>query len=117
MADESPKGRPGLLRRLLSRRPRREPLRLTLVTRSDCGLCEEMKREMVRARAAIPYRVEEVDLHSSRELEDRYALSVPVLLIEGRPAFEGRLTAEAFVERLARAAAERESGGGEGRPA
>ena len=97
---------PGFLARILGLRSER-PLSVTLVTKAECGLCDEMKRELARARPRVPFRLEEVDLLSSPELAERYALEVPVLLIEGQRAFAGRTTAEAFAEALERRARER----------
>jgi hypothetical protein len=79
---------------------------LTLYTRPGCHLCEVMKAEVARARAAPPFVLEEVDISGDAELEARHGLSIPVLAIEGRPAFKGRLTAEDFAAKLARRARE-----------
>ena len=73
-----------------------------LVTKRDCPLCDEMKHELERAARLVPLRLREVALESDPELERRYSLSVPVLEIDGRPAFKGRLTAEALIEKLGR---------------
>jgi len=59
---------------------------LTLYSRPGCHLCDEMKavvQRVVRANKA-PIAVEEVDISSSRDLEARYGLEIPVLLVDGR---------------------------------
>lgn len=80
-----------LLARLLGRR--REPVPLTLYTRADCALCEEMKAEIAKAGLSRPYELTEVDVDSDRKLKKAFGASVPVLAIAGRVAFEGRLDA------------------------
>jgi Glutaredoxin-like domain (DUF836) len=67
-----------------------QPLRLTLITRRDCHLCEEMAAVVERVRA-VPVQVEVRDVDADAELAG-YGDQVPVLLIEGRRAFKYRLT-------------------------
>ncbi len=86
--------------------PDRAPLSVTLYTRADCPLCDEMKAELARARTDIAYVLHERDIAGDPELLRRHGLSVPVLEIEGRIAFEGRLGARAFERELARRARE-----------
>ena len=76
--------------------------RLTLYTRKDCCLCEEMKASIRAAGANIPVDFTEVDVDSSRELVERYGAEVPVLLINGRKAFKYRVTARELEQRLRR---------------
>lgn len=77
---------------------------MVLYTKSDCPLCDEMKAEMETARLGERYTLSEVDIESDPELFERFRLSIPVLEIAGRVAFKGRLTSEAFAEKLKRAA-------------
>jgi hypothetical protein len=77
------------------------PILLTLVTRSDCHLCEEMA-EVVRAVATgESFEVDEVDVDGDPALLDRYGDQVPVLLVNGRRAFKYQLTATTLRRRLA----------------
>ena len=78
------------------------PIPMTLYTRRDCHLCEEMKAEIARARVDEPYELEEVDIDTDPELVRAYDRSVPVLAIAGRVAFKGRLTAEELERKVAR---------------
>ena len=57
-------------------------------------------------RTRIAWRLEVVGIDGRPELEERHGLSVPVVVIAGRPAFKGRLTAEDFARKLARRAEE-----------
>ena len=59
-------------------------MRLTLVSRADCGLCERFLEELeaLRARAAIP-PVDVVDVDTDASLRQRWGLKVPVLLLDG----------------------------------
>jgi thiol-disulfide isomerase/thioredoxin len=67
---------------------------LTLYSRPGCHLCDEMKavvQRVVRANKA-PIAVEEVDISTSRDLEARYGLEIPVLLVDGRKVAKYRVT-------------------------
>jgi hypothetical protein len=77
---------------------------LTLYSRPGCHLCEEMKavvQRVVRA-AAAPLAVEEIDISTDAELEARYGLEIPVLLLEGKKVAKYRVT-EAELARILRA--------------
>ncbi|MFQ5851650.1 MAG: glutaredoxin family protein [Candidatus Binatia bacterium] len=73
---------------------------LTLYTRQDCGLCEEMKEVICEVGAEVPLEVEEVDVEGEIDLRERFSGEVPVLFIEGRKAFKYRVTARELRKRL-----------------
>jgi hypothetical protein len=54
-------------------------LRLTLLARAYCHLCDEMREGVLRLAAGRPVVVEELDVDASAELEARYGDLVPVL--------------------------------------
>ena len=70
--------------------------RLILVHREDCELCEEMRAALValsRTTALPPLELKDVD--SDPQLQRRYGLHVPVLLLDDTPVCRHRLdTAE-----------------------
>jgi hypothetical protein len=76
------------------------PIRLTLITRRDCHLCDEMAVVLKQTAPLFPTSVEVTDVDSSPELLARYSDEVPVLLIEGRKAFKYRVTRDALERRL-----------------
>jgi len=58
--------------------------RLTLLTREECGLCEEFLADFAaaaRTRHLPPLELRDVD--SDPELRRRYGLQIPVLLLDG----------------------------------
>ena len=75
--------------------------RLTLVHRRDCELCEEMLAELeaLKERVALP-PLELVDVESDPELERRYGLNVPVLLLDGTVVCRHRLDADELIRLL-----------------
>ncbi|HSK29521.1 MAG TPA: glutaredoxin family protein [Candidatus Limnocylindria bacterium] len=76
--------------------------KLTLYSRRDCCLCEDMKETIRQAAEKIPMTVEEIDVDASAELQERYGHDVPLLYVDGKKAFKYRVTAEELRKRLGR---------------
>ena len=80
---------------------------LTLYSRPGCHLCDEMKAVVKRVAQSVPLQLEEIDISTSRELEDRYGLEIPVLLVEGKKAAKYRIGEEELRRVLAGRAPDR----------
>lgn len=77
-------------------------VKLTLYTRKECCLCEEMKVAIHIATETTPAELEEIDVDSSPQLVEQYGNELPVLFINGRKAFKYRVTAKELERRLRR---------------
>jgi len=77
-------------------------LPLTLYSRADCCLCEEMKAVLAQVQENLPFTLEQIDISTDPELESRFGQEIPVLFVNGRKAFKYRLTAGELRRRLAR---------------
>jgi glutaredoxin len=75
-----------------------------LYTRTNCGLCEEMKDILRWVGRRYPFKIEEVDIDTSPDLQEKYGSEVPVLFINGRKAFKYRVTARELEKKLRREA-------------
>ena len=64
---------------------------LTLYTRGECCLCEEMKEVIQRVAQKTPLDLEEIDVDSTPGLVEEYGDEVPILFIDGRKAFKYRV--------------------------
>jgi glutaredoxin len=73
---------------------------LTLYSRRDCCLCEEMKAVIRQVASRVALRLEEIDVDSSPELQERYGHEVPVLFIDERKAFKYSVTRKELEKRL-----------------
>ena len=75
---------------------------LTIYTRPGCHLCQEMKVivERVVRDTHAQARIEEIDIANDADLEARYALEIPVLLVNGKKAAKYRVTEEELRRRL-----------------
>ncbi|TMA58633.1 MAG: glutaredoxin family protein [Deltaproteobacteria bacterium] len=77
-------------------------LTLTLYSRADCCLCEEMKAVLAQVQEDLPFTLEQIDISTDPELESRFGQEIPVLFVNGRKAFKYRLTAGELRRRLVR---------------
>jgi Glutaredoxin-like domain (DUF836) len=74
---------------------------LTLLTRADCGLCEEMLRELAALRLRHPLPpLTLLDVDSERELQRRWGLKIPVLLLDEILVCNARLDEQALLRAL-----------------
>ena len=55
-------------------------------------MCEEMKAAIDRVAQSIPLTVEVIDISDDAELERRYGLEIPVLLVDGKKAAKYRVS-------------------------
>jgi thiol-disulfide isomerase/thioredoxin len=69
---------------------------LTLYSRPGCHLCDEMKEVVDRVvrSAPEPVTIEVVDISPDPDLEARYGVEIPVLLVNGKKAAKHRVTDE-----------------------
>jgi Glutaredoxin-like domain (DUF836) len=75
-------------------------IRLTLISRRDCHLCEEMAAVIEQVAPQFAAEVETRDVDADPALLARFDAEVPVLLIEGRKAFKYRVAAADLVRQL-----------------
>ena len=80
---------------------------VTLYTKPDCSLCETAADALHRVGGRRPFDLEVVDISADPELRARYGERIPVVLVDGEPAFEYLVDEEALERRLATAGAAR----------
>lgn len=76
------------------------PVRLTLLTRAGCHLCDDMKAVAAAAGRTRPLLLEQVDIAADRGLERRFATEIPVLMRGDVVLARGRTTLAALLDRL-----------------
>jgi glutaredoxin len=79
-------------------------IRVTIYSRPGCHLCDEMTAAVERVGRSFSLQVAHVDVSTDPDLEARYGLEVPVLLVNGRKAAKYRVTDEKLDRILAAAA-------------
>jgi glutaredoxin len=76
----------------------------------DCGLCDEAKAVLEPAAVRLGFELRAVDITTDPELEARHRASIPVVEIDGAPAFVYHV-APTLLERQIRAAQARRAEG------
>jgi glutaredoxin len=88
-----------------------EPARITLLSRNDCGFCDDAKQVLARVGAQYPLQVVEVSL-DSREGQaiatSAGVLFAPGVLVDGQPFSFGRLSERKLRRTLEKRALQRE---------
>lgn len=76
---------------------------LTLYSRPGCHLCDEMKTvvQRVTRSSETPVRIDEVDISTDPDLQARYGVEIPVLLVDGRRTAKYRISEEQLTRILA----------------
>ena len=64
--------------------------RVIVYSREDCHLCEEAKAVLGQFAEYLPI-VEDIDVDLHPDLQQRYGLTVPVVEIDGKVRFKGRV--------------------------
>ena len=78
-------------------------IRLTLLTRDGCRLCDEMKAVVRQVQRFHRLTLTEVDIAAQPELERRWGTEIPVLLDGGRVIARHRTTAHELAAAVSRA--------------
>ena len=81
---------------------------LTLYSRPGCHLCDEMKAVIARVTRELPVDIalQEIDISTDADLESRYGVEIPVLLIEGKKVAKYRVTERELTQMLTARAGE-----------
>lgn len=74
------------------------PPQVLLFTRSHCPLCDDAD-QLLRQHGLTPQKI---DIDANPELRDRYQFCVPVVVIDGKERFRGRVN-EMLLVRLLKA--------------
>lgn len=77
-------------------------MRIQIYSKSKCPLCDDAKRVLMEVQQRFSFEWTEVNIESDPSLYERYRYDVPLVMIDGRPAFKHRVDAERLHERLSR---------------
>jgi hypothetical protein len=78
------------------------PVRLTLIIRAYCHLCDDMRTALTEQLPGVP--IIEIDVDTDPALEARWGTLVPVLLADGKELCHYRLDTGALDAMVARSA-------------
>jgi hypothetical protein len=89
---------------------------VTIYSRPDCHLCDDMKAVVVRVARSVPLTLEVIDISTDPALEASYGPEIPVLTISGKKAAKYRVTEEELKRLLLARTAGPGEAGGRGQP-
>src|SRR5262249_45818607 len=72
-------------------RAARDVISIILYSRPGCHLCDEMKAVVNRVARHTPIALTEIDITGDPDLEARYGIEVPVLMLEGKKVAKYRI--------------------------
>ena len=75
--------------------------RVTLYSKPGCHLCDKMKEVIDVVAARVPFALEVVDISTDPDLQARYGLQIPVLVIDGTKVAKYRVTESELEAKLA----------------
>ena len=68
------------------------PIRVTILSREDCHLCDVVYRIATHLQSELHIETSKVSIESDRVLMERYGARVPVILLDEVEQFEGNVT-------------------------
>lgn len=75
-------------------------IEVVLYTKPGCCLCDTVKTQLSRLRAAQPFELREVNILEDHAAYARFHEEIPVVFINGRKAFKYHLDEREFLRRL-----------------
>jgi hypothetical protein len=73
------------------RRRNLEHLQVQMLTRAGCHLCEEAWQQLEAVRQLHGFKLTAVDVDADPDLVSQYGHCVPVVLVDGKVRFRGRI--------------------------
>ena len=68
------------------------PIRVTILSREDCHLCDDVYRIAVRLQSELYIEVSKVSIDGDKVLVERYGTRIPVVLLDEVEHFAGNVT-------------------------
>ena len=68
------------------------PIRVTVLSRDDCHLCDVVYRIATHLQSELHIETSKVSIENDRALMERYGARVPVVLLDEVEQFEGNVT-------------------------
>jgi glutaredoxin len=66
--------------------------RVIIYSRADCHLCDVVQRMAHRLQKEIEFDLEKINLETDRQAAGKYASRIPVVLINQKEGFSGKVT-------------------------
>ncbi len=76
--------------------------RVTVYSKPDCHLCDDVHTVLLRVRQDIPFHLDEIDISTDQALLERYQTKIPVVLLDGKERFWYRVDERRFRRELSK---------------
>lgn len=76
------------------------PILIEIYSRPGCHLCDDAKAAVLRARPRFTFALSVIDIDRDPELESAYGTAIPVVCINGEPAFKYAVDEDELKRRL-----------------
>ncbi|NTU53288.1 MAG: glutaredoxin family protein [Chlorobiaceae bacterium] len=73
---------------------------LTIYGKPECCLCDQAMELLEEVQKHIPFDIRKMDISGDADLLERYGLSIPVILFDGRVAFKHRIDKDRLIALL-----------------
>ncbi len=73
---------------------------VTLYGKAECCLCDEAMEVLHKVDAIVPFDLEKIDISGNPELMARFGLKIPVIFVDGVPAFKYRVNEGRLIKLL-----------------
>lgn len=74
--------------------------KVTLYGKAECCLCDEAMEVLHKVAAVVPFDLEKIDISAQPELLAEFGLKIPVIFVDGVPAFKYRVNEGRLVKLL-----------------
>lgn len=85
---------------------KKNPPRLTFYTKEECHLCHVALEIVDKAARKVDFILESVDITTDPELEEKFGEKIPMLYINGSPAFKFHVDEKKLIRKLKEASRE-----------
>jgi glutaredoxin len=66
-------------------------MKIKILSKADCHLCDEAKQTIERATNRLPIEIEVIDIEKDAELFNQYRYDIPVIFLDERKIFKHRV--------------------------
>jgi glutaredoxin len=69
-------------------------MKIRILSKPDCHLCDEAKETIERVTKRLPIEIEVVNIQNDPQLFDQYRYDIPVIFLDDRKIFKHRVDKE-----------------------
>jgi glutaredoxin len=79
-----------------------DSVKVEIYSRPGCHLCDEAKEVIERVGRRVAFSLRVINIETDPELEKRYGEEIPVVFVNGMPAFRYRVDEAEFEKKVKR---------------